>query len=70
MFALIFVCVCACLSEKSTEEYDAQFGDAKYTAEEGFGLCGQFLIVLSYLLLLIGMPFTLCCCLKVLEFDL
>ena len=53
------------LKEKTNEEYDAQLSDAKYTAEEGFGLCGQFLIVLSYLLLLIGMPFTLCCCLKV-----
>jgi len=43
------------------------YGDAKYTAEEGFGLCGQFLIALSYFLIVIGLPFTLCCCIKVVQ---
>ena len=42
-----------------------QPGDAKYTAEEGFGFCGHVLIALSYIMLFIGLPFTLCCCMKV-----
>ena len=41
--------------------------DAKYSAEEGFDFCGHFLIVLSYLLLVLGFPFTLCCCIKVVQ---
>jgi len=41
--------------------------DAKYSAEEGFGLCGHFLIFMSYVILVIGMPFTLCCCIKVVQ---
>ena len=39
--------------------------DAKYSAEEGFGICGHLLIILSYLILVVGLPFTLCCCMKV-----
>lgn len=41
--------------------------DAKYSAEEGFDICGHFLIFLSYLLLILGFPFTLCCCIKVVQ---
>ena len=39
--------------------------DAKYSAQEGFGFCGHFLILMSYLMLVLGMPFTLCCCMRV-----
>lgn len=42
-----------------------QHGDAKYSAEEGFGFCGHVLIALSYVMLFVGLPFTLCCCMKV-----
>lgn len=65
MLKLLYKCALICVPEKPADEFDPTYGDAKYSAEEGFGLCGQFLIVLSYLLLLLGMPFTLCCCLKV-----
>lgn len=44
-----------------------QNSDAKYSAEEGFGFCGHFLIGLSYFMLIIGLPFTLCCCMKVVQ---
>ena len=44
-----------------------QNSDAKYTAEEGFGFCGHVLIALSYVMLFVGLPFTLCCCMKVVQ---
>lgn len=44
-----------------------QGSDAKYSAEEGFGFCGHILILLSYFLLFVGLPFTLCCCMKVVQ---
>jgi erythrocyte band 7 integral membrane protein len=43
------------------------YGDAKYSAEDGFGIFGGFLIVLSYILIFIGFPFSLCCCLRVIQ---
>ena len=42
-----------------------QVADAKYSAEQGFGICGHILIFLSYVMLIVGLPFTLCCCMKV-----
>ena len=53
--------------DKQVNFNQIQNSDAKYSAEEGFGLCGHFLIGLSYFMLIIGMPFTLCCCMKVIN---
>jgi hypothetical protein len=33
--------------------------------DEGFGCCGYFLIGISYLLVALSFPFSLCCCIKV-----
>ncbi|CAF0896016.1 unnamed protein product [Brachionus calyciflorus] len=46
---------------------DIPNSDAKYSAEEGFGFCGHVLIGLSYFMLFMGLPFTLCCCMKVVQ---
>jgi hypothetical protein len=51
--------------DKQVSFNQIQNSDAKYTADEGFGFCGHFLIALSYFLLVVGLPFTLCCCMKV-----
>ena len=51
--------------DKQANFNQIQNSDAKFSAEEGFGFCGHLLIGLSYFMLIIGMPFTLCCCMKV-----
>jgi hypothetical protein len=33
--------------------------------DDGFGFCGYFLIGISYLLVALTFPFSLCCCIKV-----
>ncbi|CAF0899547.1 unnamed protein product [Brachionus calyciflorus] len=41
--------------------------DAKDNKQEGFGACGYLLIGLSYILVAISFPFSLCCCIKIVK---
>lgn len=41
--------------------------DAKENAIEGFGFCGYCLIGLSYFLVAITFPISVCCCLKIVK---
>ena len=44
--------------------------DAQQDAKEGYGCCGYFLMGLSYFLVFISFPFSLCCCIKVIQWKL
>ncbi len=36
-------------------------------ANEGYGFCGNFLIFLSYALIVLTFPFSVCCCIKIIK---
>lgn len=48
-------------SKKGQQRYDAR------DADEGIGICGTLLVGLSYFLVAITVPFSLCCCIKIVK---